>query len=74
MRSSRYHCSFAAGALPGTLQRSGPEAQTVFLKAREEAVQVHGETDEALRVAYAALKQEFEKCGDHWIPRTQAAA
>jgi ChaB len=51
-----------------------PEAQAVFLKAREEAVQVHGETDEALRVAYAALKQDFENCGDHWIAKTQPAA
>lgn len=74
MRSSRYHGSYTAGALPGTLQRSCPEAQAIFLEAREEAVQIHGETDEALRIAYAALKQDFEKCGDHWVAKTQSAA
>jgi len=29
---------------------------------------------EADRAAYAALKVQFEKCGDHWIARTDAAA
>ena len=50
------------------------EAQAVFLKARQEAIQAYGEGDEADRVAYAALKVQFEKCGDHWITRTEAAA
>ena len=26
------------------------------------------------RVAYATLKLQFEKCGDHWIARTESAA
>jgi ChaB protein len=73
MRSSRYG-SLPAGRLPGTLQRSCAEAQAVFLKAHEEAVQVYGQSDEADRVAYAALKLQFEKCGDHWVARTESAA
>jgi hypothetical protein len=73
MRSSRYGF-LPAGELPGTLQRSCAEAQAVFLKAHEEAVRAYGEGDEADRVAYAALKAQFEKCGDHWIARTEAAA
>jgi len=73
MRSSRY--SFLpAGELPGTLQRSCAEAQAIFLKAHQEAIQAYGEGDEADRVAYAALKPQFEKCGDHWIARTESAA
>lgn len=73
MRSSRYGF-LPAGELPGTLQRSCAEAQAVFLKAHEEAVQAYGEGDEADRAAYAALKVQFEKCGDHWIARTESAA
>jgi len=73
MRSSRYG-SLPAGELPGTLQRSCAEAREMFLKAHQEATQAHGEGDEADRVAYAALKVQFEKCGDHWIARTEAAA
>lgn len=73
MRSSRYS-SLPAGELPGTLQRSCAEAQATFLKAHQEAIQAYGEGDEADRVAYAALKLQFEKCGDHWIARTESAA
>ena len=72
-RSSRYG-SPATGELPGTLQRSCPEAQAIFLRAREEAVQAHGDSEEAYRVAYAALKQKFEKRGDCWIARAEPAA
>jgi len=73
MRSSRYG-SLPAGELPGTLQRSCAEARETFLKAHQEAIQAYGEGDEADRVAYAALKVQFEKCGAHWIARTAAAA
>jgi len=73
MRSSRYG-SLPADELPGTLQRSCAEAQAVFLEARQKAIQAYGEGDEADRAAYTALKVQFEKCGDHWIARTEAAA
>ena len=46
----------------------------MFLKAREEALLAYGESDRADRVAYAALKQEFEKRGDHWIAKVEPAA
>ena len=71
-RSSRYR--LPAGELPATLQRSPAEAQVMFRKAREEAVRVYGEGDEAYRAAYAALKKRFEKCGDRWIARAEPAA
>jgi len=66
-RSSRY--GLRANELPRTVQRSSPEAQAMFLQAHQEAVRVHGETDEASRAAYDALKQKFEKLGDHWIAK-----
>jgi hypothetical protein len=57
--------------LPGTVQRSSPEAQAAFRQAREDAGRVYGEGDLADRAAYAALKKEFEKRGDHWVARAQ---
>ena len=57
------------GELPGTLQRSSKEAQETFTKARDSAVQTYGEGDQADRVAYSELKQNFEKRGDHWIAK-----
>jgi len=71
-RSSRYRLS--AGELPATLQRSSQEAQAVFRRAHEDAVRAYGETDEAYRAAYAALKEKFEKRGDRWIARADPAA
>lgn len=71
-RSSRYHQ--ALGELPRTLQRSCPEAQAVFLAAHREAVQAFGVSEEAVRAAYAALKENFAKCGDRWIAKADSAA
>jgi hypothetical protein len=48
-RSSRYG---QAGGLPDTLQRSCKEAQALFTAAHASAVQIHGEGDQAYRVAF----------------------
>ena len=61
------------GGLPGSLQRSSPEAQVTFAKAHEKAVQAHGDSDQAYRAAFTALKQKFEKRGDHWIAKHDVA-
>jgi ChaB len=55
--------------LPGTLQRSCREAQETFLTALDDAVRTHGASDQAHRIAYLALKQKFEKRGDHWTAK-----
>ena len=68
-RSRRYSMT----GLPGTLQRSCREAQEAFLSALDDAVRAHGAGDQAHRVAYLALKQRFEKRGDHWIARDHPA-
>ena len=60
--------------LPGTLQRSCREAQEAFLRALDEAVRTHGTGDQAHRIAYMTLKQDFEKRGDHWIAKHQRPA
>ena len=68
-KSSRYSTT----ELPGTLQRSCLEAQETFLSALDDAVRIHGAGDQAHRVAYLALKQKFEKRGDHWIVKDSPA-
>ncbi len=72
-KSSRYPAiRYPVTELPGTLQRSCREAQETFLRALDDAVRTHGEGDQAHRAAYAVLKQEFEKRGDHWIAKQQS--
>ena len=67
LRSRRY--SRYGNELPATLRRSCQEAQDTFTKAHDSAVQVYGEGDQADRAAFTALKQTFEKRGDHWIAK-----
>lgn len=55
--------------LPGTLRRSPAKAQRTFAKAHDSAVAQYGEGERSHRVAYAAVKQSFEKKGDHWEPK-----
>jgi hypothetical protein len=68
-RSSRYSMT----ELPGTLQRSFREAQETFRRALDDAVRTHGAGDQAHRIAYLALKQKFDKRGDHWIAKDDPA-
>ena len=69
LRSRRY--SRYGNELPATLRRSCQEAQDTFTTARANAVQVHGEGDQADRAAFTALKEKFEKRGDHWIAKRE---
>jgi len=68
-KSSRYPMT----ELPGTLQRSCREAQETFRRALDDAVRTHGPGDQAHRIAYMALKQKFDKRGDHWIAKDNPA-
>ena len=72
-KSSRYHLS-ATDELPATLRHSCEEAQEAFRAARADAIQAHGEGDQAHRAAYQALKQNFEKRGDQWVAKASPAA
>ncbi|HET7328897.1 MAG TPA: ChaB family protein [Nocardioidaceae bacterium] len=56
----------ARDELPSTLQRSPEHAQEVWSKAHDSAVDEYGEGERAHRTAFAALKHQFEKVGDHW--------
>jgi cation transport regulator ChaB len=55
--------------LPSTLQRSPARAREIWSKAHDAAVQSYGEGERAHRTAFAALKHEFEKVGDRWLPK-----
>ena len=67
LQSRRY--SRHGNELPATLRRSCQETQDTFTRARDSAVPVHGETDQADRAAFTVLKEKFEKRGDHWIAK-----
>jgi cation transport regulator ChaB len=49
--------------MPSTIQPSDKHAQEIWEKAHDSAVQTCGEGGRAHRVAYAALKHEYEKKG-----------
>ena len=56
----------ASKEMPSTIRRSPSKAQRVWSEAHDSAVQTYGEGERAHRTAFAALKHEFEKVGDHW--------
>lgn len=52
--------------LPDTLKRSPEKAQRQFAKTHDSAAEQYGDGERAHRTAYASLKNDFEKVGDHW--------
>jgi cation transport regulator ChaB len=58
-----------AEELPGTLRRSPRKAQRTFAKAHDSAAEQYGDEERANRVAYNAVKHQFQKVGDHWEPK-----
>lgn len=52
--------------LPSTVARSGKKARRTFAKAHDSAVEQYGEGEQAMRTAWAALKQTHEKVGKRW--------
>ena len=53
-------------ALPSPLKRPPQRAQRIWLATHDSAVETYGEGERAHRTAFAALKHQFEKVGDHW--------
>jgi cation transport regulator ChaB len=52
--------------LPSTLERSPKHAQEIWVKAHDAALKEYGRGRRAQQTAYAALKNSYEKVGDHW--------
>jgi cation transport regulator ChaB len=61
----------ASEEMPSTIARSPKHAQEVWSAAHDAAVESYGEGERAHRTAFAALKHQFEKVGDHWEPKEQ---
>ena len=57
--------------VPSTLKRSEEHAQEIFIAAHDSAVESYGEGERAHRTAFAAVKHEYEKVGDHWEPKDE---
>ncbi len=56
--------------LPSTLDRSDKHAQNTYESALEHAEATYdGDQARAHRVAWSAVKREYEKSGDHWVPK-----
>ncbi len=53
--------------IPQTILRSEKHAQHLWKKAHDSAVKTYGEGGRAHRVAFAALKHEYQKQGDRWV-------
>ncbi len=55
--------------IPSTILRSDKHAQRIWTKSHDSAIKTYGEGGRAHRVAYAALKHEYEKKSDRWVPK-----
>ncbi|MET8279522.1 ChaB family protein [Micromonospora sp. NPDC005174] len=55
--------------MPSTLRRSSDKAQRTWEKTHDSAVETYGEGERSHRTAFAAVKHQFEKVGDHWEPK-----
>lgn len=56
-------------SIPSTILQSDKHAQHIWKKTHDSAVKTYGEGGRAHRVAYAALKHEYKKQGDKWVPK-----
>lgn len=57
--------------IPSTIMRSDKHAQHLWKKTHDSAIETYGEGGRAHRVAYAALKHEYEKKGDKWVRKAR---
>lgn len=58
--------------LPSTLERSPKKAQDTYEQTLERAeAEYSGDEARAHRVAWGAVKNGFEKIGDHWEPKPE---
>jgi cation transport regulator ChaB len=55
--------------LPSTLERSDEHAQEVYSETLQSAEKTYGDGERARRTAFASLKHQYEKVGDHWEPK-----
>jgi cation transport regulator ChaB len=56
---------------PSTIKRSAKHAQEIWEAAHDSAFETYSEGGRAHRVAYAALKHQYEKKGDRWVKKAE---
>jgi len=61
----------ASEEMPSTIARSDRHAQELWSKTYDSAIDTYGEGERARRTAFAALKHQYEKIGDHWEPKEE---
>lgn len=55
--------------MPSTIRPSPKKAQRIWTEVHDSAVETYGEGRRAHMTAFAALKYQYEKVGDHWEPK-----
>ncbi len=71
-KASRSRSASASGSVPSTIARSDRHAQSLWRKALASAEKTYGDGALAHRVAYSALKHEYEKTGNRWVRKDDA--
>jgi len=62
----------ASEEMPDTIRRSPKDAQDLWSTVHDSAVKEYGEGERAHRTAFAALKNQYEKVGDHWEAKEES--
>lgn len=58
--------------LPDTIKRSDKHAQEIYRETLKSAHETYeGDEERAHRAAYAALKHQYKKSGDHWVKKAR---
>ena len=71
-KASRSKSPSAGANIPSTIARSDRHAQSLWRKALASAEKTYGDGARAHRVAYSALKHEYEKSGNRWVRKDEA--
>ncbi len=71
-KASRSRSTSPSGSVPSTIARSDRHAQSLWRKALTSAEKTYGDGARAHRVAYSALKHEYEKSGNRWVRKDEA--
>ena len=72
VKASRSGSPSARATIPSTIARSDRHAQSLWRKALASAEKTYGSGARAHRVAYGALKHEYEKSGNRWMRKAEA--
>jgi cation transport regulator ChaB len=69
MPANRARSTSSDPDIPRTILQSDRHAQRLWKAAHDSAVETYGEGASARRVAFAALKHQYQKQGDKWVKK-----